>query len=472
MLQQFQKKDFLCMRRCLFTEPYLFVLVLLMLGAPGYGQSYDLRPWQKANINWRAYENTHLTVLAEKQRSFEIIRPHLHLFEALTGIKVGYLSVEEAAMRRLRDRDLATGGGVYDVVPFGIAFLGRAHQNHWLEPLLPYLTDASKTDAAWYNIDDFSANSLNLCTVDETLLTLPFDFTAPAFLYRKDWFERFGISVPATYEELVAMKVKLQRALDNAGIENSYAFATRTLRGAGLNTWTVIPVIRAYGGNILDDTLTPVYNSPEAIAALSVYRSMVVGFGNPPNSQYLSFHDIRELFQQGRLGSAILGSHFPHAIDTKELSPVWDKWAMATIPAGPKGKETSPGVWAFGINKHSKHKNAAWLFVQWVTSADTAMILNHGGFPARRSVWKTEAFASPAHTGLTNTVNWIFDHATPASIQAGMPEFPEVGELASNAFSQIFFGADIKQSLDRSVLEAKKVMQKRRLNNTVENLHD
>lgn len=291
------------------------------------------------------------------------------------------------------------------------------------------------------------------------LLTLPFDFTAPIFLYRKDWFQRFNIDVPDTFEDVVAMKATLQKALDQADMEGSYAFASRTLRGAGLNTWTVIPTIRAYGGSILDETLTPVYNSKEAIAALTVYRDMVVGYGNPPNSEYLGFHEIRSLFSRGKLGAAILGSHYPNTIDAPGLSPVWNKWAMTKMPRGPKGRETSPWVWAFGINKNSKHKNAAWLFVQWVTSASTAVILNHGGFPARRSVWGVKPFAKPQSTGFNDTVNWVSKHGTPARIQSGMSVFPQVGDIASNAFSQIFFGADIKKSLDRSVAEAEKIIQ-------------
>lgn len=436
------------------------LIVLYLLPVAAQAQSGDLSPWQSANINWRAESGTQLTVLAEKQVSFEVVKSKLHIFEQLTGIKVGYLSVEESKMRQLRDRDLASGGGVYDVVPFGITFLGRAYENEWLEPLEPYLNNETKTDASWYNIKDFSDNSMALCTVNETLLTLPFDFTAPVFLYRKDWFKQFNIDVPDTYEDVVTMKVALQKALDQAGMVDSYAFATRTLRGAGLNTWTVIPAIRAYGGNILDASLTPVYNSPEAVEALSIYRDMVVGYGNPPNSEYLNFHEIRSLFSQGKLGAAILGSHYPNTIDAPALSSVWNKWAMAKTPRGPKGRETSPWVWAFGINKNSKHKNAAWLFVQWVTSASTAAILNHGGFPARRTVWKMAPFVKPQDTGLNDTINWVFNHGTPSRIQSGMSVFPQVGGVASNAFSQIFFGANVKKSLDRSVAESKIIMQK------------
>jgi multiple sugar transport system substrate-binding protein len=42
---------------------------------------------------------------------------------------------------------------------------------------------------------------------------------------------------------------------------------------------------------------------------------------------------------------------------------------------------------------------------------------------------------------------WVFDHATADRLQAGMVEFPVIGEIISQAFSQIFYGADINQTI-------------------------
>ena len=42
---------------------------------------------------------------------------------------------------------------------------------------------------------------------------------------------------------------------------------------------------------------------------------------------------------------------------------------------------------------------------------------------------------------------WVFDHATPDRLQAGMVEFPVIGKVISYTFSQIFYGADIKESI-------------------------
>ena len=98
---------------------------------------FDLSPWQQANINWRQFAGSQLSVLADAQPAFMALRPYLPLFEQLTGIWVGYQNVEQDEMRQKRRLDLASGGGIYDIVPIGITSLGEAYENGWLEWLDP-----------------------------------------------------------------------------------------------------------------------------------------------------------------------------------------------------------------------------------------------------------------------------------------------------------------------------------------------
>lgn len=421
----------------------------------------DLEPWKAANIDWQQFKGTQLTVLADAQPAFMALKPYLPVFEQLTGIKIGYITVEQSEMRKRRDLDLGTQGGVYDVVPIGVTFLGRAYQNNWLTPLKPFIDNQQLTDPEWYKFDDLSSNSLKLCTINGTLLSVPFDFSAPILFYRKDLFERYNIKVPDTYEEMVEAKRQLQQGLDREGAKDVYAFASRTRAGAGLNTWTVIPAIRSYGGAILDENNRPVFNSDASVKALEIYRDMVTGYGNPPNSQLLHFYEIRELFREGKLASAFLASHFFNEIDKPEKSPIWDKWDAAKLPRGTVSRETSPWAWAFAINNASKNKEASWLFLQWATSEPTAKLLNTGGSPARRSVWQSEYFSKLNAPGLLSAVDWIFEEGTNARIQSGMSEFPVAGDIFSRAFNQIFYGAEVKPTLDKAVLDVEKVMIKK-----------
>lgn len=430
-----------------------------VVSLPPEAKIVDLSPWQAANINWRQFEGTELSVLADAQPAFRALTPHLHLFEALTGIRVGYQTVEQHEMRDKRQLDLESRAGIYDVVPIGVTFLSQAYHNKWLTPLNSFLSNPLLTDADWYDFEDISANSISLCKKEEQLLSVPFDYSAPIYFYRTDLYTKYGIEPPDTFEDVIEAKHKLQRALDNDGVKDTWAFATRTRTGAGLNTWTVIPTIRAYGGKMYDEQWKPVFDSPQAVQAMEVYRDMVTGFGSPPDATLLHFYEIRELFKSGKLGATILASHMFSEMNTLEKSPIWDKWDAVPMPRGSEARHTSPWAWAFSINSASRNKDAAWLFIQWASSKPTAKLLTDGGGSPRLSVLESEDFKAANPPGVVHSIRWMIQEGTNSPMQTGMAEFPIVGNIASEAFSQIFHGSDVYESLHKAVLESDKAME-------------
>lgn len=430
---------------------YLKTLILFLLFSTSVSAKTSLANWQQANVDWQAYSGSHINVLADQQPSFMALKPYLPLFEKLTGITVGFHALEQSQMRRRRGKDLSKGLGLYDVLPMGVTFLGQAHKKQWLEPLTPYLNNPKLTDKNWYKLTDINSRSLALCKVNSELLSLPFDFSAPILFYRKDLFTRFNIPVPDTYEQLIKAKIQLQKAIDKSpDLYGMHAFASRTLPGAGLNTWTVLPVMYAYGAEVINSQGQPVINSPEAKQSLEVYKQLVTGFGNPNNSQALHFYEIRKLFKQGKLAAAFIASHFYNEIDTEAESHIWDKWEAAPLPQGPISRETSPWAWAYAINKQSQNKSAAWLFIQWATSAQTAKLLSTGGSPPRQQIWQEQLFALVNKPGFNNTMVWVFDNASPANIQSSHAAFPIIGEIISRGFSQVFYGANISETLNKN----------------------
>jgi len=325
----------------------------------------DLSPWSRSKIDWRQCEGASLSVLAAAHAGFPTLKPLLPSFEALTGIRVGYLMVEETDMRTQRRMDLSSRGGVYDVVSIGVTYLGEAHAGGWLEDLSSYMNDPSLTDPAWFNFEDIGPSFRDLLVKEKQLLAIPYSSASPVFWYRKDLFLKYGISVPDSFSEIIPMKEKLQAALERDGLTDIYAFATRAKIGAGRNTWIVIPCIRAHGGEMLDENFRAIFNAPEAVKALSVYRKMITGRGTPPESEAMGFYKMRELFRRGKLASLIVASDFFNDIDTPEKSPVWDKWDAEITPRGPVSRETSPWAWGWGINSASRqhqrgHGEDAW----------------------------------------------------------------------------------------------------------------
>jgi multiple sugar transport system substrate-binding protein len=418
----------------------------------------ELKAWQAAQINWRQFAGSQLTVLGDAQGAFQSLRPLLPAFEQLTGIHVGLILIPQEEMRKKLRTDLSTGGGIYDVVPEGISDLGEAYHAGWLEQLEPYLADRSITDPEWFNYADFSPKVISLCQVDGQLLSLPFDFSGPVFFYRKDLFEKYQIAVPDTYAEVLTMKKKLQAAMDADGLKGIHAFTARTTVGAGDNTWTIIPAIRAYGGEMFDAQWRPIFNSPQAVQALNVYRDMVTGYGSPAESRTQHFIEQRQLFRDGKLASGIFAAHIFAYLNDPTHSQIVGKWDAAPPPRGPAGRFTSPWAWGFAMNAQSKNKPAAWLFMQWAASQATAQQLGAGVGPARRSVWTAEYVNKLNAPGLATAYQWIFQQGLNSPFQMGVAEFPDAGLIASKAFSEIFYGAPVAATLNAAAGKAENIM--------------
>ena len=172
-------------------------------------------------------------------------------------------------------------------------------------------------------------------------------------------FDKYGIKVPDKYEEVITMKEKLQKAMEEDGLKNIYAFTTRAQRGAGRNTWTTTAIIRAYGGDVLDENYNCVVDSSEAVEAIGVYKDMITGYGSPPGSEAMGFYEIVDMFASGHLASMIAGvDHIDFVNDTSK-SKVADKWEAALIPRGPVARMTSPWAWSLAINSTSRVKKPA-----------------------------------------------------------------------------------------------------------------
>ena len=74
-----------------------------------------------------------------------------------------------------------------------------------------------------------------------------------------------------------------------------------------------------------------------------------------------------------------------------EVSKVAGKLGYALTPPGPDGLRVEDlWFWSLGMNSHSYHKDAAWLFIQWATSRQV-MLHSTTDFenwnPPRQSVW-------------------------------------------------------------------------------------
>lgn len=155
----------------------------------------------------------------------------------------------------------------------------------------------------------------------------------------------------------------------------------------------------------------------------------------------MQWYDAMEAFTAGQAGMIADADFFAQNYEDPSKSKV----AYALLPAGP-GDKPYAGLWtwALGINKSTKNKDAAWLFVQWATSQRTRLnaTLGYRNYnPSRVSVsddarvkavmgaWGGGTYATTVAKNLeTARVLWI-----------PQPERARAADIWARALHEIYF---------------------------------
>ncbi|MBI4674425.1 MAG: extracellular solute-binding protein [Chloroflexi bacterium] len=184
---------------------------------------------------------------------------------------------------------------------------------------------------------------------------VPRDFQTVALLINQDLFDKYGLSSPANWKELVKAADLIQTGEREAGHKDFY--------GIGLtpNMWNWMPFLYQAGGSLLDPTGTKVtLDTKEAEDALTFYtdlRKRGLAFvpesslSNPEQSwPYGASAEILSAFAQGKV-AMILGPNIFYAM--LQNPPQGDKPAFKVgiqeLPKGPKAQATIGYTVGYGL---------------------------------------------------------------------------------------------------------------------------
>jgi len=323
---------------------------------------------------------------------FNKARPVVEQFTAETGIKVETDYIEYQAMRDKQILELAKpeGQGEYDVVAWVIFNKTDFVNKGYLQDLGQMFTRADLVDRS-YDPDDLIPAYLNsgsvaggrrgyLSGAGQGLYGVPFGAETSIMIYRKDIFEKHGLDVPTNYDELLETA-----AFITENEPDMYGMTSRGQTG-GNATHAWLLHASPYGADIFNDNWGVTLDTPEALAATEALGAIVAN--SPPGVLNWGFGDQANAFLQG--DSAIYLDALKVAAQSRDPDQsllTAEQVGYALHPVGPDGicgSET--GGFAMGIAKNSSKKEAAFLFLQYMTSkvGDRAMV-EAGGDPVRMS---------------------------------------------------------------------------------------
>ncbi len=436
----------------------------LVRGAPP-AQAQDATP--ASTFEWtRESGKTIYPILVEHPYT-DAMEPFFPEFEKLTGITVKYEKLPETQFREKLLLALSTGAGTYDVFMTGYIDDFRYVGGGWIEPLDDYIADPTLTDPNW----DFADFYESLIAVNRwngepgtgvgegNLWALPVNEEGYALMYRKDIFEQEGLTVPTTYDEMLAIAEQLNgKEYDGQKIAGFVARGDRTwpttTTGYGSVFWS-------WGAEVMDPEAWKSTVNSEAGVAATEYWGKLMKFA-PEGVSGFTWYEAMQAFMNGSAAMFIDADHMSGSIEDPAQSKVAGKAGYAIPPEGPGGVRTNIWIWSLGLASQAKEKNAAWLFMQWATSKEIllASAIKNNINPTRRSV-ATDPQVLEYMSGwgdYSDVYQELIEEYARVMVPA-LPEFAQLGDVWAKSVQEVVLGQkDAKTAMDEAAAEMDKVL--------------
>ena len=231
---------------------------------------------------------------------------------------------------------LSTGGdSPFDIVHLSNAQVGEWGGSGWLLPL----NDLVEKYWDEYNLGDIPEVAWEGVTIDGQIYGVPVVGNTLHFIYRTDVFEEFGLEVPETYADVIA-------ACETIGLDNRDFDAPFTINLSAGWAWEIefFQFVRAFGGDFLNDDLTPAFNGPEGVQAvelmLDIAEACMGDFGYSFN-----LNDQEVAMQLGTLPSTNMWASRAANMSDPERTELGDLIAYAPAPRVTEDSPRAGSAW-------------------------------------------------------------------------------------------------------------------------------
>lgn len=214
---------------------------------------------------------------------------------------------------------------------------------------------------------DYVNNFMEGAVYQGGMYGLPFDAETTGLFYRTDYFKAAGISSPPkTWAEFEADAKKLTDPS-----QKRYGIAIFGPEAG----YYVQPFVASAGGQLLSaDGKKAMIDSPASIRGASFYTGLAKYA--PPAYLNSNSYDGRVAFEHGEAAMYIAGSWFGGSL-IGEAPKIKGKWATAPLPQD-KTCATQVAGDSLVMFNQSKNKDAAWLWMQYLSSPDSLRQWNVG----------------------------------------------------------------------------------------------
>jgi multiple sugar transport system substrate-binding protein len=281
--------------------------------------------------------------------------------------------------------------------------------------------------------------------------------------------KKYNLSVPTTYQELADQITRLKTAgslSDDQG-RAVYPLVTRFDKYWDLTYLTFGTMLQTYGVELVDASGNVAIDSPQSVKATELFIKMIQE-GSPSGAGLFTWYEALQGFASGQyLYSFNEADGFASTYENPEQSQVSDDVGYALTPLGPAGERSaSMWVWAMSINSASKHKDAAWKFLQWATSRETLNKTHLAGNmnPVRKSAWDDPEVSAMVKSWGETEGQYLDVMKKMAEVaELRLPAHPEITRILdvwAEAVQNAYFGqARVEDALKASANEIRAILK-------------
>jgi ABC-type glycerol-3-phosphate transport system substrate-binding protein len=213
--------------------------------------------------------------------------------------------------------------------------------------------------------------------VKERLMGLPTLGDATLILWNVDDYQKAGLDpnkAPSSWDDICQRGAQIVRKAKTFGYGMP---AGKSIQAAV--TWILL--FNAFGGKYFDDHLKPLFDSEAGLKAMDFMVNKLAKIC-PPGITTWDFPEMLTAFATGQTAQTMMWPGGLGSLSDPAQSQVAGHFKWSPPPGG-----SLLGGWAYGVNKNSAQKEAAFLYGAWLTSPEiqkksAAM----GGSPVRTSV--------------------------------------------------------------------------------------
>ncbi len=323
---------------------------------------------------------------------------------------------------------LAAGSGEgYDVVLYDVIWPAEFAENKIIADVTDRIdakTRSAVEDGAWTTVD-YKGKSYGM----------PWSADSKYLFYNKDMLAKAGITtLPKTWADVIAdAKIIKQKGIVDYPIVWSWS-----QNEAAICDYTIL--MQAFGGKFLDAAGKPVFQTGGGLDALKfMVDSLTDGVTNPHSTEYLE-EDVRGVFSSGKAAFALNWTYmYEMANNNAKESQINGKVGVMPPPgvAGKSTISTVNGAMGLGIPTGSKNKDAAWDYIQFLTSPAIEAKYANSSPPIWKSFYEDAAKSKPANADL------IAAQATSFNALFNRPQVPDYQQ----------FSARLQQALQQALLK-------------------